>query len=334
MQRESYFDNAKFLLIALVVFGHMIRSFIEQDEVMLAIYKFIYTFHMPAFILIAGYFSKGFQKKGYVKKVATKLIVPYLIFHGIYSVYYMLVKNEHVLHVVDPLNPHWSLWFLLSLFCWNLLLYPFSKWPKGVAISIAFMLALAIGFVEEINHYMSLSRTFVFFPLFLIGYSLKREHFLALQSMRVRFLSIVTLLFILFLYFNVSFEYEWLFGSKPYAYFGEVTISSAFTRLGFYGLTLVTTFAFLALVPTRRFFFTEWGARTFYVYLLHGFIIQAFRASDLEHVSLFAHNLFFTAIIAFAITLVLSSNWVYRFAKPLIEIQAIAPANRVRKRVS
>ncbi len=78
--RDSYFDNAKFLLIFLVVFGHIIRSYIHDNDALLHIYKFIYTFHMPAFILISGYFAKGFNRHGYVKKIAWKLIVPYLIF--------------------------------------------------------------------------------------------------------------------------------------------------------------------------------------------------------------------------------------------------------------
>lgn len=66
--RDSYFDNAKFLLIFLVVFGHIIRSYIHDNDALLHIYKFIYTFHMPAFILISGYFAKGFNRPGYVKK--------------------------------------------------------------------------------------------------------------------------------------------------------------------------------------------------------------------------------------------------------------------------
>ncbi len=85
--RDSYFDNAKFILIFLVVFGHILRSFINGNEFMLHLYKFIYTFHMPAFILVSGYFAKNFKRKGYVKKLAVKLIIPYLIFQGIYSVF-------------------------------------------------------------------------------------------------------------------------------------------------------------------------------------------------------------------------------------------------------
>ena len=61
-QREYFFDNAKFILIFLVVFGHFLRSFIEESEIIYSLYKVIYTFHMPAFILISGFFAKGFRE--------------------------------------------------------------------------------------------------------------------------------------------------------------------------------------------------------------------------------------------------------------------------------
>ncbi|MFV0414475.1 MAG: hypothetical protein ACK5L3_14650 [Oscillospiraceae bacterium] len=54
--RSCYFDNAKFLLILLVVAGHGMEllggRFID------AAYKLVYLFHMPAFVVILGYFSK------------------------------------------------------------------------------------------------------------------------------------------------------------------------------------------------------------------------------------------------------------------------------------
>lgn len=70
--RNAYFDNAKFVLIFLVVFGHMISPYRTDSEGMLSIYHFIFIFHMPVFILLAGYFSKNFHKKGYYKKSLPK----------------------------------------------------------------------------------------------------------------------------------------------------------------------------------------------------------------------------------------------------------------------
>lgn len=56
MARNYKYDNLKALLIFLVVFGHVLES--VPGEYRRIIYLTIYTFHMPMFIYISGYFSK------------------------------------------------------------------------------------------------------------------------------------------------------------------------------------------------------------------------------------------------------------------------------------
>ena len=60
--RDPYFDNAKLLLIFLVIFGHLIQPFVEDYSQIEDLYYLIYTFHMPGFILISGYFSKNIRR--------------------------------------------------------------------------------------------------------------------------------------------------------------------------------------------------------------------------------------------------------------------------------
>ncbi len=319
-KRDSYFDNAKFLLIFLVVFGHVIRSFIDDNSFMLNVYKFVYTFHMPAFILISGYFAKGIHKPGYVVKVFKKLIFPYLIFQGIYSAYYFFIEQKGSM-VLDPLDPHWSLWFLISLFFWNLLLLVFKRLHVISAITLAFVIGILIGYVDGISNYLSLSRTFVFFPLFLLGYYFDREFFTRITTARARVISVSLLLITFTCYFFIDFNYTWLFGSKPYSYFGDVSILDAGIRLGFYAITLVTSFSILSLVPNRRLIFTDWGTRTFYVYLLHGFIIQYFRKSDVLDWMNDYQSIFLLITLSVLVTLILSTNFVKTIAQPFIELR-------------
>lgn len=60
--RSSYWDNAKGILIFLVLIGHFIMTY----RPLKAIFDSIYLFHMPAFLFISGLFSKkklsNFQK--------------------------------------------------------------------------------------------------------------------------------------------------------------------------------------------------------------------------------------------------------------------------------
>ena len=57
-ERDYLFDNYKAFLIVLVVVGHFIEV-ASDDNVMMETMKWIiFSFHMPAFVFISGYFSK------------------------------------------------------------------------------------------------------------------------------------------------------------------------------------------------------------------------------------------------------------------------------------
>ena len=56
-ERNYLFDNLKFFLIVLVVFGHSLEE-ISLEHNYAIIRAWIYSFHMPAFVFISGYFSK------------------------------------------------------------------------------------------------------------------------------------------------------------------------------------------------------------------------------------------------------------------------------------
>lgn len=319
--RDVYYDNAKFLLIFLVVFGHLIQSYIEENKFIFTLYTTIYLFHMPAFILISGFFAKGFQKKGFVLKITKKLIGPYLIFQGIYSFYYFFI-HDHGWKELDPLNPKWSLWFLVSLFCWNIMLFLFTKWKVGFGIFLSITLGIIVGYFQEINTYLSMSRTIVFFPLFLIGYYFKKEYFEKLIENKMKIVSVAIFgsMVILF-YYLPEFDYKWLFGSEPYDDLHNSGINGGIVRIGVYTLTILATFSFFAFVPRKNHFFTKWGTSSLYVYLLHGFFIKFFRNSEL--VDYF--NKPWQMVILFAISLLLiaflSSNMVIAIFQPFIELK-------------
>ncbi|MBM6618785.1 acyltransferase family protein [Bacillus suaedaesalsae] len=323
-KRDAYYDNAKFLLIFLVVFGHFIQSYVNDNKIVLTLYNTIYLFHMPAFILISGYFAKGFKKEGYLKSVAKKLILPYLVFQGIYSFFYYFIQGREV-SSVNPLDPHWSLWFLISLFFWNVMLYGYTKLKPGYAIFIAITLGVLVGYVNEVNSFLSLSRTFVFFPLFLVGYFLNREQFKKIRETKIKIFSVSVLVvtFICF-YFYTGFEHQWLFGSKPYVVLDAYGLTGALTRLGVYALSFLTTMSFLALVPSREMFFTKWGTRTLYVYLLHGFFIKSFRNSSLVNVLNESEQIIVMSIVSLILTILLSSDFIRTTTQPFIEMKISA----------
>ncbi|MEC1722452.1 acyltransferase family protein [Schinkia azotoformans] len=317
-QREFYYDNAKFLLIFLVVIGHFITTFIGNG-VIEQIYIFIYLFHMPAFILVSGYFSKGFQKEGYVLKITKKILVPYFFFQIIYSVYYYFLLDKSEL-TIAIFKPQWSLWFLLSLFCWHLLLFVFTKIKYSLLVSV--LIGIIVGYFDAIGGYLSLSRTFVLFPVFLLGFYMKKEHFEKLTSNKGKLLSAVAIVIMLFIihYILVDMPKEWMYGSKSYEKLGAGW-EGGIIRLLYYGMSLIMIFSFFTFVPKKEYFFSKWGTRTLYVYLLHGFIIRYFRTTNLVPFIKETGSYHLLLIFAVIVTLILVSKPVYIIAQPVLELR-------------
>ncbi|WP_176222233.1 acyltransferase family protein [Tuberibacillus sp. Marseille-P3662] len=323
-QRSQYFDNAKFLLIFFVVFGHIISPLKNNSDFLFAVYKFIYLFHMPAFILIAGHFAKGYDKPGYFKKIFKKTLAPYIIFQVIYSFFYYVMGYEDTL-TLTLLDPHWSLWFLMSLFSWYVLLKVSKGHPMMVPLS--FIVGIAVGYFDIFDSVLSIERTLIFFPFFILGHHLSREQFAALGQKHWRSLATIALCLILVACFFMipDAAKDWLWGSASYNTMGVGGWLGACYRMMFYMLMLTATFGVLALIPRGSFSFTKLGSYTLYIYLLHGFFIKTIKLlpfyKNMEHLT--EYLLLFCAAIA--ICYLLGSGPVRQLAKPLIELKRPKP---------
>lgn len=317
--RSKFFDNAKFILIFLVVFGHMISPLKEHDKILFTLYTVIYLFHMPAFIFISGYFAKGFRKKGYLLKSIQKILIPYFLFQIIYSIVYYLIGKEDSIEF-DFLQPHWSLWFLLSLFFWNLMLYVFARFRwKGFFVAV--VLGIGIGYVDQIGGFLSLSRTFVFFPYFLLGFLFNGE--LLKKVIRTKYsapVGIIILSMTLIIFgLDISKEsVSWLLGDESYHTMGGEQLTDGLWRGIQYAFTIIVIFGFFSLIPSNQYKITKIGERTLYVYLLHGFIIKTIQ-SILPDVLL--ENYFFLLTVSLIVCLTLGSFMIKKYTQPLIELK-------------
>ena len=321
-KRIFYFDNAKFILIFLVVLGHVISPLKENDTMLLSLYSAIFLFHMPAFIFISGYFSKGYNKKGYLLKITKKILLPYFIFQIIYSIFYYWNGQSANLHF-NLFQPHWTLWFLLSLFCWNLLLYLFAK-LKWTGLVIAIILGITIGYLDQIGSFLSLSRTFVFFPYFLLGYLLEAKHLTFIKKIKHSSLIGTAVLLITMLLFGLFFPkdaMDWLLGDTSYASMGTLEAIDGLKRLVQYGLTAIVILGFMAIVPSKGFTFTVIGRRTLYIYLLHGFIIKTMQTFISDDALITISNQYLILIsFSFGLCILLGSYFIKKYTRPLIEL--------------
>lgn len=74
--------------------------------------------------------------------------------------------------IISPTGP---LWFLISLVFWYVLLQLFIKLRHPILVAVT--LGLLVGYGSQINDLLSLSRTIVFFPFFLVGYYFEKDTF-------------------------------------------------------------------------------------------------------------------------------------------------------------
>ena len=164
MKRDYSFDNMKVLLITLVVFGHALEEFGTTGTLGL-IRAVIYSFHMPLFIFISGYFSKSDAKP---EKLLKTTIIPFIIFNTIW-----MFTQGTAINKINFFKPIYVFWYLLSLFFWRVTVKYFDR-VKAIVI-LAFIVGIYCGCIGEAERFFSISRTVSFFPYFILGYKFKKE---------------------------------------------------------------------------------------------------------------------------------------------------------------
>ncbi len=271
MKRDSYFDNYKGLLIILVVVAHFTAPFTEKDHLMNFIVTAIYCFHMPAFVFISAYFSK----KNDLLKLVKTLLVPYVIFQIIYFIFLNFICGSE--SPFQILNPKFSLWFLLSLFCWRILIDKIIR-IKGI-LPVSFILGLLAGFDTTFGAFGSLGRTITFLPFFILGYTFDKEKFMNFANKNaVRIGSFILLFFIfLFLFFQCDYiNFQVLIMKYSYEEINLLQWGWLY-RIFVYLSSTFLIYLIAVVIPGNRHWYTYLGQITMSIYLLHGIIYNVIK---------------------------------------------------------
>ncbi len=320
--RNAYFDNARYVLIFLVVVGHMMEPFQPRFGGAKSCYFFIYLFHMYAFAIISGHFSRPALSTEQFQKSLTRFLVPFLVFEVAYGVIYHLLNNTLELSYT-LLLPYKHLWFLVSLLTWRILLPWIESFRFPILLSI--VLALVAGYSSEIGTTMSFSRTLVFLPFFLIGYKMERRHFEWLTTTKSRVASGAILLCaaIVAWHWAPDLSYSFLFGKNSYQALRWTEPHAALYRALSMCASLVCAMSLLAIIPKKHSWFSVMGKRSLYPYLIHQAIIMIalklkFHKTLLQHFDPWA-ILLIILVAATLVHLLLSLRPVVHIMRPLIQ---------------
>jgi len=310
--RLYYFDNAKFILIFLVVLAHSISSLNGSSVFCRTLWSVINYFHMPALIFISGFFAKRYISKSReikVQRVATYVIL-YLAAQVCFFLFQKFALGENP--PISLMSARPALWFLQCLIAWHMMLPVLDYFKPMHVMIVAVIGGLLIGYQNSAAHFLSLSRVFVHLPFFMAGYYIKQEHLDRLRSKKFRAAGAGVFAAV------AAVSWAWpgsvisqiLTSNTPY---GKIKALGSFpvflewtVRLWFYVVAAALIVGFLALVPRGRAIFTGLGQETLSVYLLHILLYLPYR--KFEWYVLFASpgGIAALCLTALAITIIFS----------------------------
>lgn len=317
---ETFFINLRFMLIVTVFVANAIEPLILEMSGLHTLYQWIFSFHMPLFVLVTGYFARKNLIGAGGRKVLLQIGMQYIIFQSLYS-----ALDISVFHVTDIHHsffaPYLLLWFLAGHAFWRLLMIGMSRWSKGAQFAFALAAGVAVGYLQLDGVWFSISRTFVYLPFFVIGYHFSFGAFVKLYQRYVKTAAAAASLLLLVLMglLGHNLPLGWMYGSMTYMQLGVNEWYAGVFRLGMYGLQFAASLAFLGLVPYRLSRMTDLGRRTLYVFLLHGLVV---RAAAVSGVYAYIGNAAGAAVLLFcavAGTVLLAQPAVRRLLSPLVE---------------
>lgn len=204
-ERNRWLDIVKGLTIFLMILGHCIQNgngvaYISSqafwsDKVTI----FIYSFHMPLFMLISGYFLHySLKKRPLVKALLNK------INHLLYPI--IINLNDLAFKIFDG---YWFLWAVLIFSILVTLVHFLLKDNLVIYIVIFFLLFFIPNFIFNLQTF----RIDFMYPFFIIGYLFPKWEFKLTRPLLIWFL--VCAIFAIQLY---------LFDEKDYIYASGLNI--------------------------------------------------------------------------------------------------------------
>ena len=295
-------DAARFYGIALVYYGHFIeRIMYLKNPAAAAHYKFIYSFHMLLFFVLAGYIAKerilllSFAK--YLKQRLASRLIPYLFFTGVMMILTVFIAGDFFNLNLPSLNgylqglkltifglPVFNIptWFLLCLFSVELIhFFAFRLFKSDAMIllgaAVFYLVGYAINWQFQIfnplqgkvigRNYLYIHEAVVAYSFYLLGIYLKHRRFL-INKLSLKFLVpglIVTFLVVLFTY---------KLNRGPFIFFNSVVIMmSSHGNFFFFPLTAVagSLFIFFLARATPKWKVIGWlGQNALILFCLNG----------------------------------------------------------------
>lgn len=273
-KRDGSLDTLKFILIFFVALCHSLEPFRYSHYSVAAFYSVVYSFHMPMFVMLSGYFSKHltFDK---LKHGVPKLLETYIVM-CLVSMIFVYNKNELK-------APMLSEWYVLSLVFWRICVtvVNYLRLKKTLVISLSFLGAFsAFILLGDHSYILSSMRTMSFLPYFFIGFFMTPKDVLSICDHR-KAIACITFIFLVLLIVT-SFYFPRLIHVMEYNCYSLPTFVGVFdlslveafiVKIMFYIIGIILCFYILQFrVNNNR--IAKYGRYTLFFYCLQMYFIQ------------------------------------------------------------
>lgn len=182
--RIKELDSFKGFLIFIVVFGHFLLPLKESPYPLFSrSFYLIYSFHMPAFVFLSGYFGySGWKKRGTNFRSLLSYVFLYLFMQGMLHICDIFFYGSTRIFP-DFWHASSTPWYILALIFWNLAVLPAELFlrrreGKEITVYLLFLILLSVPFSflevgRTLKDFLALDRTLSFAPFYYLGFLAK-----------------------------------------------------------------------------------------------------------------------------------------------------------------
>lgn len=327
-KRIKAFDFLKLYAIFLVLWGHSIQYFLSSKYFDEPIYRIIYSFHMPLFMMISGYFSlssMSHSPSDFVKKKFVQLYLPtftWIIVLGLLffvtqthfltqipTLWLMAIKGT-ISNIINGLiGPH-PFWFLKTCFFCYMLAY----WGSHLRINKYLWMFITLIISQHIPHFANYD---IMYPCFIIGMELKDNHKLYYKICNCYFMLLVIFLIMLCFWDQFFWGYDGVFKTiiVNYLHTNNNNVLFHFSKLYRLSIGIIGSLAFIgmtcSLLPQKKnnkfiSLCCNWGQYTLGVYILQSIILEKFLAKYvlLDGINFYVFNFIVAPLLSFLILII------------------------------
>lgn len=325
-ERSSRFDNAKLLLMVMVVSQHAFITYVDGPAMGREAVRFVLLgCTMPLFMFIMGFFTR----EGFNLRRSVRLFWLFAAFNTVGNLVAWLFGFSHRfgLFAVAPV-----MWYLGVAALYGIFSPVCCRMPAFILLPVAFAMSwapcfLPVGFASNFW-----GRFFGFIPFFILGFCVGRN-----KSVK-SYLSYVLcnysgggVVLLVVCVAGVAFA---LSGIRPgllnvgvsHNVFGG-DLNGMVKRMVFQFLAILMGGSLMAVMPSRELAITRFGSRTFVVYLCHIWIVL-FAAAVARHFP--ALHPWYARYAVMAISVLMSLLLFHKRASEALEWFAVLPERAFR----